>query len=175
MAAKVLHLWTMTEDPRSKVYDILKGFSNAMLVTVDQSGRPKSRPFHIASAEEQTGEVWFLTSQSGKVAEEVEVQPEVLLVCQNENSAYLSLRGEARVVEDKARVKELWNEAYKVWFPGGSEDPEIVLIAVNLTGAEYWDNRGMNKLDYLFEAAKAYVKGEKPHLSGKEQHAKTTL
>jgi hypothetical protein len=41
--------------------------------------------------------------------------------------------------------------------------------------AEYWDNRGMNKLEYLFEAARAYVKGEKPHVAEVDQHAKAIL
>jgi general stress protein 26 len=78
-------------------------------------------------------------------------------------------------VQDHALIKELWKEPYKVWFPRGSEDPEITLISVNPVGAEYWDNRGMNKLEYLFEAAKAYVKGKQPDVREVDQHAKASL
>jgi general stress protein 26 len=164
-----------TEDIRSNVYEILKDFSTAMVVTVTSQGGLKSRPFHLASVEEIGGEVWFLTGRDAHLVQEVEENPEVLLVFQNENSAYLSIRGEAHVVQDRAKVRELWKKPYQVWFPGGAEDPEIVLIGVNLTGAEYWDQRGLNRLEYLFQATKAYVKGEKPHLAGEEQHAKTSL
>ena len=43
-------------------------------------------------------------------------------------------------------MKAIWKEPYKVWFPKGPDDPEIVLVEVDLMEAEYWDNRGMNKL-----------------------------
>ena len=55
------------------------------------------------------------------------------------------------------------------------EDPHVALVAVDPIDAEYWDNRGMNKLEYLFESAKAYIKGEKPAVGDIDQHAKTNL
>jgi general stress protein 26 len=162
-------------DPRAKVYDILKGFSTAMFVTVSPAAKPAARPMHVARLDEESGRVWFFTAKTGAIAEELKGEAEVLLVFQNENSAYLSLRGSAQVVQDHALIKELWKEPYKVWFPRGAEDPEIALISVSPIGAEYWDNRGTNKLEYLFEAAKAYVKGQKPDLRAVEHHAKASL
>ena len=138
----------MTENttPRAKVYDILAGFSTAMFVTHGPGGRPAARPMHVARVEDGAGDIWFLTSKGGTLLDEVQGQPVVLLVFQNDNSAYLSVRGRARVVDDGARID-----------------------------AEYWDTRGVNKLEYLFEAAKAYVKGEKPAVGDPDQHAKTLL
>jgi general stress protein 26 len=131
---------------------------------------------HVARVDDEAGDdIWFFTAKGGTLVEEIKEEAVVLLVFQNENAAYLSLRGKARIVQDLARIKELWKEPYKVWFPRGAEDPEIALVAVNPIDAEYWDNRGMNKLEYLFEAAKAYVKGEKPELGGVDQHAKTKM
>lgn len=146
-----------------------------MLVTIGPSGRPVARPMHIARIEEGSDRVWFLTGNTGHLVTEMEEEAVVLLVFRNENSAYLSLRGKARLVEDRTRIKDLWKEPYKVWFPKGADDPEIALIAVDPVDAEYWDNRGTNKLEDLFEAAKAYLKGEKPELTGVDQHAKTSL
>jgi general stress protein 26 len=160
---------------RAKVYGILKGFSTAMFVTVGPGGRPESRPMHIAQIADESGEIWFLTAKGGLLAAEVKEDEVVLLVFQNENSAYLSLRGKARLVQDGDRIRSFWKEAYRVWFPGGPGDPEIALVAVDPIDAEYWDNRGSNKLEYLFEAAKAYVKGEKPDVGDADHHAKTSL
>lgn len=167
----------MTEknDARAKVYGILKGFSTAMVVTIGLGGRPTARPMHVARVEEEFGDIWFLTGKGGQLVDEIAEEAVVLLVFQNENSAYLAMRGRARIVQDRAHIRSLWKEPSKVWFPGGAEDPEIALIAVDPIDAEYWDNRGMNKLEYLFEAAKAYVKGGKPDVGGIDQHAKTNL
>ena len=162
-------------DIRAKVYDILKGFSTAMFVTVDSQGRAGGRPMHVAQVEEETGEIWFLTGERGTLAEQIQKETAVLLTFQNDNSAYLSLRGHARIQHDASKIAEIWKEPYKVWFPKGPADPDIALVAVALADAEYWDNRGMNKLEYLFKAAKAYVKGEKPDMTDKDQHAKATL
>ncbi len=162
-------------DERKKVREILEGFSTAMLISLDSASRPAARPMHIAEIAEDGGEVSFLTGQQGKLAAELQREALVLLTFQKDSSAYLSARGTARVDNNRAKIKALWKEPYKVWFPGGPEDPEIALVRVELVDAEYWDNRGMNKLQYLFKAAKAYVKGEQPDLTDADQHAKVTL
>jgi len=124
---------------------------------------------------EESGEIWFFTGRGGTVATEIEQEAVVLLSFQKDNSAFLSIRGKARNVVDRTRISEFWKEAYRVWFPGGPGDPEIELVAVDPIDAEYWDNRGSNKLEYLFESAKAYVKGEKPDVGDPDHHAKTSL
>lgn len=167
---------TDKSDVRAKVYEILKSFSTAMFVTIGPSGRPEARPMHVAQAnDEKTGDIWFFTGKGATLVDEIKADATVLLAFQNENSAYLSLRGKARLVEDRNRIGELWKEPYRVWFPGGVEDLDIALVAVKPIDAEYWDNRGMNKLEYMFESAKAYIKGEKPDVGDIDQHAKTNL
>ncbi len=161
-------------EPKSKVYSILGSFSTAMVVTHGPDGRHVARPMHVAEVAPNTGEVCFLTGQGG-LQEDLRNDSSVLLVFENDNSAYLSLRGRAKLGQDRTRIKALWKEAYKVWFPKGPDDPEITLLVVSLIDAEYWDNRGLNKLSYLFEAAKAYAKGVRPEAGGVEQHARTAL
>jgi len=162
-------------DERTRVYEILSGFSTAMFVTLGSDGRPAGRPMHVARIEENASTIWFFTSKGGALIDDLQKEAIVLLTFQNDNSAYASVRGHAWIEHDKARVKELWKAPYKVWFPGGPDDPEIALVAVQLLDAEYWDNRGMNKLEYLFESAKAYVSGHKPETIDADQHAKTTM
>ena len=162
------------ENHIEKVHSLLTKFDTAMLVTQGLDRVQHARPMGIAKAE-HNGDVWFFTGRSGRVLHEIAEDPVVLLVFQDERSAYLSMRGNARLVQDRARVKEFWKEAYKTWFPGGIDDPDLALIAVGPVSAEYWDNRGMNKLEYAFEAAKAYVRGEKPDVSDADQHAKVAM
>jgi general stress protein 26 len=164
----------MTET-KKKVYEILKGFSTAMFVTIGSGGRPEARPMQIARVEDEGGDIYFFTGRGGRLATEIEDAAMVLLAFQNNSSAYLSVRGKARVIKDAARHQFYWKEAYRVWFPGGPSDPTLALVGVAPIDAEYWDNRGSNKLEYLFEAAKAYVTGEKPDVSDSDQHAKTRL
>src|SRR3569833_1954663 len=80
--------------------------------------------------------------------------PTVLLVFQSETSAHLSLRGRARVVEDRTRMQEMWKEPYRVWLPHGPEDSDLALVSVDPIDAEYFDNRGMNKTEYVLNRRK---------------------
>jgi general stress protein 26 len=161
-------------DPRQRVYEILQSFSTAMLVTSGLDGRPESRPMQMATVDDG-GDIWFLTGRSGRVVEQIEKDSIVLLIFQSEHSAYLSLSGRAQIEPDKTRLQELWKEPYKVWFPGGMDDPEIAVLSVEPLNAEYWDSRGLNRLEYMFEAAKAYVTGQRPNVSDADHHAKTRL
>ena len=130
---------------------------------------------HVARVDEDLSNIWFLTSKGGNLVDEVNQKSTVLLVFQDDRSAFLSLRGKARLVEDRPKIHELWKEPYKVWFPRGADDPDIALIGVDPIDAEYWDNRGSNKIEYLFETAKAYIKGERPNTADRDMHAKTSL
>jgi len=162
-------------DPKEKVHEILKKFKTAMFVSGRPGGELEARPMQVAKVEDN-GDLWFFTSKSGRVAEELDTNPTVLLALQEEGSYYLSLRGTARKVHDAAKIRELFSEPYKVWFPGGPDDPTLLLINVNPIGAEYWDTAGTNKLQYMFEAVKAYVKGTTPQMADDpDHHAKTRL
>jgi hypothetical protein len=70
--------------------------------------------------------------------------------------------GKATPVDDRARIAKLWKVEYKVWFPGGQDDPEIVLLRVDGAIGEYWDNSGTSGLKYLVEAGKALLSGTRP-------------
>jgi general stress protein 26 len=167
----------MTVDAKAteKVYDIIKSFSTALFVTLGTGGRPAARPMHMAHVDKEQGAIWFFTGKGGTLADEIDKESTTLLVFQNENSAYLSVRGVAKLTQGASKIHDLWKEPYKVWFPEGPDDPNIALVAFDPSQAEYWDNRGMNKLQYTFESARAYVKGEKPDVTDIDQHGKTRL
>ena len=43
----------------------------------------------------------------------------------------MSLTGDAEVVEDAAKKRELWNSAVEAWFPQGPDDDSVVLLKVD--------------------------------------------
>ncbi len=145
-----------------------------MLVTHAGDEHLRARPMAIAQVEEDC-RIWFITgAETGKV-HEIESDTRVHIVCQNDRSAYLSLSGRADLVRDRAKVAELWQEPFRVWFPKGKDDPNIELIAVRPDEGEFWDNEGFNKIQYLFETAKAYATGKTPEIEEGEQHGRVKL
>ncbi len=157
-----------------RIRDLVKTFSTAMLITHRDDGGLHARPMAIADVAEDCT-LWFVTGKSGGVAAEVAGDHAAHVVCQKDHSAYLSIAGTAALAQDRARVDELWREPFRVWFPGGKDDPNLVLISFRPERAEYWDNTGFNKIAYLWEAARAYVTGDTPAVKEGEQHGEVRL
>jgi general stress protein 26 len=150
----------MAAETDDKLRELLKDFDSAMLVTRTTAGELRSRPMAVADIE-PGGVLWFVTERhSGKI-EEIARDSHVNVAMQSERK-FVSISGTAVPVDDARKVAELWNEAWRVWFPGGKDDPTLILIKVHGDAGEYWDNSGVGGIKYLIEAGKAYLSGEKP-------------
>lgn len=162
---------TATED---KLHDLLQDFDSAMLVTRCNDGQLRSRPMMLADVDDDGG-LWFMTGgNSGKI-DEIASDHHVNVALQTK-SKFVSLSGQARIVHDRDKVAELWSEAWKVWFPGGKDDPNLVLLHVDGEMGEYWDNSGSSGIKYLIEAGKAYLSGTRPDVEGDPKiHGKVDL
>ncbi|MDZ4787032.1 MAG: pyridoxamine 5'-phosphate oxidase family protein [bacterium] len=163
----------MESNQNQKFYEMLKEFDTAMLVT-RLTDRLCARPMAIAKLEENCN-ISFLTSEFTEMVKEIEANPIVQVTCQRDHGSYLALSGMAKTSQDHAEIAKVWKPSYEVWFPKGINDPELCLISVTSTQGEYWDNRGVNKIKYLFNAVKAFATGSKPNISEGNQHGEVRL
>ena len=147
-------------DTQHKLIDLLSDFDTAMLVTRGDDGSLDARPMAVAQVEDD-GRICFVTDRnSGKIAD-LMLDKEVAVTMQS-SSKFVSLSGIASPVDDRAKLNELWSEAWKVWFPEGKASDSIVLLRIEPTRGEYWDNSGLNGVKYLLKAGKAYLQGKRP-------------
>jgi general stress protein 26 len=158
-------------EERAHFRDLLKRFHTAMLITHSARGRLHARPMAIARVDDDGG-VWFLTAGGSAKIHEITMDTQVHIVCQDDRSAYLSMSGRAELRDDAHLIAQLWQEPFRVWFPDGADDPSIELIRVHPAQGEYWDNTGLQKVKYLFEAAKACATGQTPNVAEGEQHGR---
>lgn len=164
---------TKATNTQEHLYDLLKDFDAAMLVTRSADGHMHSRPMAIAELRADS-DAYFVTSIDSPKVAEIKANPSVTLTFQSSNQ-YASLSGRATIVRDQALVDRLYKEDWKIWFPQGKTDPSISMLKFNAQHGEYWDNAGAQGLKFVFEAAKAYVKGERPKEDDQKQHAKVDL
>jgi general stress protein 26 len=161
-----------TAAKQERLYDVIKDFDNAILVTSGASGRDHARPMHIAEIRED-GDIFFATSMDSPKINEIAANPEVVVTFQSSRQ-FAAVYGRAEVVNDRNLIDHLWSEAWKVWFPEGKGDPTLCLIRVDGREGEYWNNAGMQGIRYAFEAAKAYMQGRTPSHNEK-RNAKVRL
>jgi len=158
-------------DTQKHLYDIIKDFRTAMLVTRSGDGI-HARPMHVAELKPDADAYSVAKIESPKV-NEIESDPRVLITFQS-GSEFAAIEGTASVVRDRALIDRMWSDAWKVWFPKGKDDPSICLLKVAATEGEYWDNSGLEGFKYLFEGVKAIFKGRTPQVD-QSQHAKVRL
>ncbi|MDX2163273.1 MAG: pyridoxamine 5'-phosphate oxidase family protein [bacterium] len=142
-----------------KLRDLIKGINIAMLTTLDsRDGTLRSRP--MATQEmEFDGELWFFTDGDSAKVLEIEREQQVnVSYADNGRQRYVSVSGTAFVVQDRAKMQELWNPMLKAWFPDGIDTPGIALLRIDVEKAEYWE--GSSRIAELLAMAKAAVTGD---------------
>jgi len=151
---------TVDTDPSTTLIEKLSGIRVAMLTTTDESGRLHSRP--MATQETSAdGALWFFTSNNAQVALNIQASREVNLSYVDSNlQRYVSVAGRAWILHDTDRIQELWSPAVAAWFPRGLNDPDLTLIRVDVTEADYWDG-GEGKFVRLSGFIRELL-GEKP-------------
>lgn len=148
-------------EARQKVMEMIGDVQVAMMVTMDEEDRFRARPMR---AVKQEGEdtLWFFTQTGSPKNQEVQEDQRVLLAYSDPGKQnYVSLGGTARVVRDVTKQKELWSEPLRAWFPHGAEAPDVSLLKVTVSGAEYWDAPS-STLVHAWGYLKAITTGEPP-------------
>lgn len=143
--------------PTQRVAELIKDFRFAMFTTRDAQDRLVAHPLTVQEAEFD-GDLWFLVSRSASFVEDLR-QDDRAGVSLSSNGSWVSLSGTAELVEDAAKVRELWSPTVEAWFTDGPDDPDVGLLKFSAESAEYWDSPG-GKLASLFSFVKAKVTGE---------------
>ena len=159
---------------REKLWDMIKDIKFAMFTTRHGNGHLHSRPMTTQNGKiDEDSSLWFFMSRQGEVVKDIAGEPGVNVVYADTGADdYVSVSGQARVVEDMAKKKQLWNKMTEAWFPGGVDDPDLALVQVSITHADYWEAKD-NKLTQLFKMAKAAVTGTRPNHLG--EHAEVRM
>jgi general stress protein 26 len=154
----------MNDNQLEKLHGLLSDFDVVMLMTMGGPAGCHARPMAVARLDENT-DLWFFASLDSTTVREIEADSHVQIHGQGKCSTYVVLVGHATVVEDRAMIREAWKPTFKIWFPGGADDPNVVLLHVKGEHAEYWDNTG----------ATALVMGPTLEIKEGEQHANVEL
>lgn len=151
----------MTDDLYDDVWKRVKDIRYAMLTTSDPDGTLTARPMTTVQ-KEFSGSLWFFTSRSSPPALAVKGNPSVgVQYVDHDDDIYVSLSGDATLDDDRARKEALWSPQVKAWFPKGVDDPDLVMLRVDVHKAEYWDVKESKPVQ-LFKMARAAVTGHPP-------------
>jgi general stress protein 26 len=145
---------------QDKVWDLIDDIKFAMLVTHDGEGdQLRARPMH-AHGERDEDAIYFLSDRRHHKDDEIHINDNVCLAfADNSGMRYVSVTGTATVLEDRAKVHDLWDASNKAFWDN-ENDPNICVLRVRPSAAEFWAGEG--KVLMSVKMAAAALTGAKP-------------
>ena len=157
----------MSDTQLARIWDLIKDTKFAMLTSED-GDQLRSRPMAISQSKFD-GTLWFFTKASSHKVDEVEAHRRVGVSFSDPSAQnYVSLSGTASLVQDRAAIDSHWTELLATWFPKGKDDPDVALLKVAVTQAEYWDTPS-SAMVHAYGYVKAKLTGEAPHPGDNEK------
>ena len=127
-------------DDLKHLAEMIEGERQAMLTLAEPNGRLSSRPMTPLELD-SAGTIWMFTSRKTLAHLFADGHRAVnLSYCNTADSNFVSIEGSGRLVDDRARKEALWSAVARPWFPGGVDDPELVVLAIAIERAELWDS-----------------------------------
>ena len=157
-----------------QLWDLIKDIRFAMFTTRHGNGHLHSRPMTTQNKKsDEADTLWFFMSRSSEPVADLTANPTVnVAYADPDKDAYVSVSGQARVVDAPAKAQQLWSKLNEAWFPKGPTDPDVALVCVDITHADYW-NVKESKVTQLYKMARAAVTGDSP--AGLGEHEKVRM
>ncbi len=141
----------------AKLAELTKDSRFVMLTTRDADGQLVSRPMTRQDVD-LAADLWFIATRDSRKVEHIRADATVGVTISTDSS-WVSISGTAEVVDDLDKLKGLWNTFADAWLPEGPEDPNSILVRVDVQTAQYWDSPG-GRVASLVSFAKAKITGE---------------
>ena len=160
--------------PRVQFLEQIKGARCVMLGSPDPSQhlQPMSPQIDDALVEQaKTGGeavIYFYSDNTSELGRTVLDQPggEVRLTFQD-SDYQVSALGTLDPATDAALVERFWSVHAAAWYPGGQDDPKMLMLKFTLTGAQVWASTA-NPAKYIYEVTKANLTDTLPDIGTSE-------
>ena len=156
-----------------KLWSLIKDIRFGMFTYRHAGGLLHSNPLTTQNRSLDEGSpLYFFIARSSDIARQIQQDASInVAYASPSDDSYVSVSGDAAIVEDAAKKEALWSPMAKAWFPDGPGDANLALLEVQIRHAEYWDVTE-SKMVQLAKMAKAAFTGEQPRDLGehKELH-----
>ena len=153
-----------------RFYALVEEIEIAMMTTRRRDQHLESRA--MANQKRADGaDLWFVTAEATAKVADLEADPHLnLAYYKNRTREWISVSGLATLTRDREKIRELYAEDWKMWFPdegdprhGTPDDPRFVLIGVEVHAAVFFELDKPQPV-VLYELAKGWLTGDAPDL-----------
>lgn len=143
-----------------KIQDVIKDIKYSMMSTVNNKGDLHAWPMTTIETSLAAREIWFIGDKNSDVVKDIQDNSNIGLTYSSQDEKdYVSITGNAELVNDQDKLEALWSAMDNAFFEQGKEDPDVQLIKVVPKGAECWLS-GNGAVNMFKMAAAAVQSGE---------------
>lgn len=126
-----------------KVAEMMRDIDFCMFTTASEENGLYGRPMSNNGEVEFDGDIWFFSGANTRKIREIKADPRVhLSYVDTQNFRFISMTGQAMILRDREKKRELWLDELERWFPDGPDSDDVVLIKVHPTLVAYWTREG---------------------------------
>lgn len=128
----------MAKKTLGDISEKMKDLDICMLTTQTARGQLSSRPMSNNGEVEYDGNSYFFTFEKSGIVKDIEENEQVNLGFSGKEGLYIALTGKAKLIRNKLKLQERWQDQLKQWFPKGVDTEGIVMIHVKAKRIRYW-------------------------------------
>lgn len=141
-----------TKEIKQKCLGLLESTDAAYLSTISDDGFPHTRMMgnlrneqqcqiakELFAGHDEDFMVYMLTGSSSPKMKQIRANPKVSVYYASAAELHtILLVGNVEELDDMDLKKKIWQDEWKMHWPGGAEDPEFILLRLSPTYAKGW-------------------------------------
>lgn len=147
--------------------DFWNALADSPFVFLERKSAPTDAVVMTAQLDKDANsEIWFFTTRDHSLAN---MGPAVATFAGKNHSVFARIEGELTEEKSSERLEKQWSKIVESWFPKGKDDPNLIMLRMDLGKAEIWNS----DLGVITTAKMLFGKDVRSDAS--EQHVETTL
>lgn len=116
--------------------DFWKAMASSPFVFVELEGMADSAiPMTAQLDKDANSAIWFFTSKHSHLAK---LGPAICTFSGKDHDIFARFDGILSVETSRERLDKQWSNFAEAWFPGGKDDPNLLMLRMDLGQAEIW-------------------------------------
>lgn len=155
---------TSTHDLKQKFW---KSLADSPFIFLELEADPKTAvPMTAQLDKDANGTIWFFTTKDHTFARG---GPATATFAGKDHDMFARFSGTLREETSKERLEKHWSKVVEAWYPGGKDDPNLLMLRMDLGEAEIWNS----DLGFVDNAKMLF--GFDVREDAREEHTETAL
>ncbi|NNC58915.1 MAG: pyridoxamine 5'-phosphate oxidase family protein [Erythrobacter sp.] len=144
-----------------------KALADSPFVFLERTEAPTDAVVMTAQLDKDANSsIWFFTTKDHSLAQ---MGPAVATFSGKGHEMFARFEGTLAHETSRERLEKQWNNVVEAWFPGGKDDPNLLMLRMDLGKAEIWNS------DLGVITTAKMLMGKDVREEARDEHVETTL